>query len=130
MSEKYRHPLNEAIRCISWIRTNYPDCIKFNADDASIKSIAVYLEHNRPDTYCTMIMMYGVLFTLGVLEYMIEIENYEKCKVILDGINRSNSLCNAGLPTTLHSKWVSENINLTPSQMLEKHFKTTSNKTN
>lgn len=123
MTKEYLHALDEVLPCMEWIKDNYPNCIKFRPNDKDLRSIAVYLAHNKPDTYISMNMMYGVMFTLAVLEYMIEIENYEKCKVIVEGIKLSNEIYKTELPTSLHSKWVSENINLSPLQILERHFK-------
>lgn len=122
MTKQYLNALNEVLPCVQWINHNHPDCIKFYPDDAALRGIAVYLEYNKPETYVTMTLMYGILFTLAVLEYYIACENYEKCQVILDGIHRVNHIYKCDLPTSIDSTWVKENKGLSPSEILHKHF--------
>ncbi len=112
-----------ALEVLGWVHENRPQCMKFVPFENDIRSIAVYLEVNQQDSYTTMTLMYGILFTLAVLDYCVENENYEQAAVIVASIKRTNLLYKTNLPTTLDSPWCKENMNLSPSEMLAKHFK-------
>ena len=115
--------MREAEQAVCWVIDNYIDCVKFDVYTDTIKSIAVYLEYNKADSYSSMTMMYGVLFTLALIEYYTSIEYYEKCHQLQQGILRINDLYGANLPTSMRDKWVLENMHLTPSEILNKHYK-------
>jgi hypothetical protein len=76
---------------IDFILSNYPENIRFVIGRNDFNSIALYI---KTGSFDTMIMMYGYLFTLSLLEYFIRIEFYEKCKEIIDCIDRMNTLLN------------------------------------
>jgi hypothetical protein len=107
-------------KLIDWVVSNYPDCVKFNIDESMYKSIRFYLLYNQSSTYGTMVMVCGILFALASLEYFIEIEDYERCAKLIGAIHELNAIVDLKLPTTLHSRWVSENIHLTPMEILDK----------
>jgi hypothetical protein len=97
-------------------------------NESTIRSISLYVEVNQVDIYGTMTMSYGILFTLAVLEYFISTEEYERCKTIVEGISRLNSLYKCDLPHSLTDKWCMENMELSPLQILEKHYHNQTNK--
>lgn len=124
MTKEYMNALNEVKQCIEWIYANHPDCMKFAPTDRELRSISVSLKYNNPDTYCSMIMIYGILFTLAVLAYMVEIEEYEKCQQIVNGIHMLNVRYNCGLPSYISDDWCKLNKSLSPHEILHTYFKT------
>jgi hypothetical protein len=112
--------MKEAESVMVWVNKNIPESIKFEAAFSEYMTIDFYLTLNTVQDYGTMTMRYGVLFTLAVLEYYIVTEQYEKCCVIRDAIARLNNVYNADLPTSIHDKWCTDNMHLTPLQILER----------
>lgn len=74
---------------IEFIKKEHPENIRFVITENDFNSIALYI---KTGSFDTMILRYGYLFTLSLLEYFVQIEFYEKCKEIVDCINRINGL--------------------------------------
>ena len=120
--------MTEVFKVMCWILEFHPDSVKFVPNEYTLKSIAVYLEINTPENYCTMTMCYGVLFTLAVLQYYISEEEYLRCAVIIAAIKRMNDVYGCNLPTHIDSEWCKLNMGLSPLEMLENHFHVLSDK--
>lgn len=110
----------EVIQMIEWIQINHPDCIKFVLDPVTITSIQFYMSLDEVRHYETLLLYYGCMFLVAIIEYCIEVEDYERCAKLVTAIKQTSKLTKSNLPTSINSKWVRDYINLTPLQMLNK----------
>ena len=56
------------------------------------------------------IFLYGILTTLYIMEYFIEVENYEECQKIIDTIRYIEKRLNTNLFTTITKDTIKEVI--------------------
>lgn len=112
----------EAEKAHKWMVKNYPKAVKFEPYIEDMKSIDFYITYNQPDTYGTLMYLYGILYILGLIKYFASQERYEICEQMRKAIEIHNNRYGQSLPTDIDSDEANDYMNLKPSEILATHF--------
>lgn len=111
--------MNEVHAIIDWVKENHPYAIKFNPDYSVRKSIELYITIDESKGYQTIVVMYGILFVLAMLEYYKFIEDYAKCRTITDSIKECSKLYRFKFPTSMDDPFCQRIKDLSPLEILD-----------
>lgn len=110
------------LEVIVWITENRQDCIKFNLDIHSENHIAECLEMDSVHGYTRILLSYGILLLLALLDYYTYYEEYGRCGNIISAIKACNEKYKEDLPTTLDDERCRELMSMTVKEALDSKY--------